>query len=214
MAIRREFGFGPYRENDSRRQGCRPVQRNFLIVCEGLQTEPNYFESIRRHMKSGAGSRVEIVGAGRHTNDLIACARQAIAKRRAEGLPMYYYVWLVFDRDSFEADDFDNAVQCAEANGWHAAWSNEAFELWYLLHFQDVTGGALPREQMFEMIGRHCGEVYRKNDADFFTRIKTQSYLAIERAKRLEKRWEGYPPHEACPCTKVGRLVKELLRYT
>lgn len=214
MAMRKVFGVRPYHENDSRRQGHRPVQRNFLIVCEGEKTEPNYFMEIKRRMKSGAGSKVEVVGAGAHTRDLLDCARAAIAKRRAEGLPMYYHIWLVFDKDSFEADDFDNTIKMVESENWHAAWSNEAFELWYLLHFQEVTGGALPREQMFEMLGNYFGDGYRKNDEGVFERVKEHSYHAIERARRLSDRWQGCPPHQANPCTTVGILVENLLKYT
>ena len=214
MLVRKVFGVGAYQESDSRRQGRRPVQRNFLIVCEGEKTEPNYFKAIKRRMKSGAGSKVEVVGAGAHTRDLIECARNAIAKRKAEGLPMYYYVWLVFDKDSFEADDFDNAVKMAESEKWQVAWSNEAFELWYLLHFQDVAGGALPRERMFEMLGAHLGRKYQKNDLCMFDVVNEHSYQAIERARRLAERWHGQPPHLACPCTMVWPLVEELLRYT
>ena len=214
MLVRKIFGVGAYQESDSRRQGRRPVQRNFLIVCEGEKTEPNYFRAIKRRMKSGAGSKVEVVGAGAHTRDLIECARNAIAKRKVEGLPMYYYVWLVFDKDSFEADDFDNAVKMAESEKWQVAWSNEAFELWYLLHFQDVAGGALPRERMFEMLGAHLGRKYRKNDLCMFDVVKEHSYQAIERARRLAERWHGQPPHLACPCTMIWPLVDELLKYT
>ena len=214
MPARKVFGIGTYHESDSRRQGRRPVQRNFLIVCEGEKTEPNYFRAIKRRMKSGAGSKVEVVGAGAHTQDLVECARKVIARRRAEGLPMYYHVWIVFDKDSFEADDFDNAVKMAESEKWHAAWSNEAFELWYLLHFQDVSGGALPRERMFKMLEVHLGHKYLKNDSGMFDAVKGQSYHAIERARRLADRWHGQPPHQACPCTMVGPLVDELLKYT
>ncbi|MBQ4385128.1 MAG: RloB domain-containing protein [Kiritimatiellae bacterium] len=214
MRPQKIFRVGTYDESDTRRQGHRPVQRNILIVCEGEKTEPNYFKSIKRRMKSGAGSKVEVVGAGAHTRDLIKCAHNAIARRRAEGLPMYYHVWLVFDKDSFEADDFDNAISMAEAEKWHVAWSNEAFELWYLLHFQDVTGGALSRDSMFEMLGRHLGRKYLKNEANIFDTIMKQSYLAIDRARRLVERWQDQPPHKASPCTKVGALVEELLKYT
>lgn len=214
MPNKKVFGIGSYKDDDSRRQGSRPIQRNFLIVCEGEKTEPNYFTAIKRKMKSGAGSKVEIVGAGAHTRDLIDRARVAIAKRKAEGLPMYYFVWLVFDKDSFEPDDFDNAIKMAEAEKWHVGWSNEAFELWYLLHFQDVEGGALPREQMFQMLESHLGREYHKNDESFFDVIKEASYFAIKRGERLMSRWKGCPPHQSCPCTKVGLLVEELLKYT
>lgn len=214
MPTRRIFGIGGYDPEDTRRQGCRPIQRNFLIVCEGRETEPNYFRAIKRIMKSGAGTKVEVVGAGAHTQDLLACAEHAIERRRIEGLPPYYYVWVVFDRDSFEADDFDNAVASAEKRGWNVAWSNEAFELWVLLHFQDVSEGYLPRAQMFEQLGKSFGAKYDKADIKLFDKIKKSSYVAIRRGRLLSERWKDVAPHEACPCTEVWRLVEELLKYT
>lgn len=44
---------------------------------------------------------------------------------------------VVFDRDSFAANDFNNAILRCENREpvIGCAWSNEAFELWYLLHF-------------------------------------------------------------------------------
>ena len=42
-------------------------------------------------------------------------------------------VWVVFDKDDF--NDFNEAIALAGRKGFMAGWSNEAFELWYLLHF-------------------------------------------------------------------------------
>jgi len=43
--------------------------------------------------------------------------------------------WCVFNKDSFPSDDFNDAVRVAKKNGVRIAYTNEVFELWYLLHF-------------------------------------------------------------------------------
>lgn len=219
----KQFGFEPYIEDDSRRQGRRDVQRNFLIVCEGERTEPLYFEAIKRRMKSGAGSKIEIVGAGTHTQELIACARNAIQKRRIQGMPPYYYVWILFDKDEFTDEDFDETdrliakendrAQPNEHPFWRSGWSNEAFELWYLLHFQDVSV-PMPREQIFELLGKHLGGVYDKTDPKMFERLSGYLNGALLRAERLDARSGCGLPHACNPCTKVYALVGTLVGYT
>lgn len=49
--------------------------------------------------------------------------------------PLFDRIWVVFDKNSFPPDNYNRAVDLAEKNGFGCACSNEAFELWYLLHF-------------------------------------------------------------------------------
>jgi len=50
----------------------------------------------------------------------------------------------VFDRDSFPANSFNNAIAHAEAYGLQVAHSNQAFEYWLLLHFESHDGRPMP----------------------------------------------------------------------
>ncbi|MDZ7878813.1 MAG: RloB family protein [Saprospiraceae bacterium] len=51
-------------------------------------------------------------------------------------------VWCVFDRDREPNDGkdtaFNDSIRTANAKGIKTAWSNDDFELWILLHFEDV----------------------------------------------------------------------------
>ncbi len=69
-----------------------------------------------------------------NTDSLVqdAIDRQQAALR--ENRP-FNEVWCVFDRDSFPQGNYNRAFQLAQNNGIKIAWANEAFELWYLLHF-------------------------------------------------------------------------------
>lgn len=108
-----------------RRVGGRVLRPRWLIVCEGEKTEPNYF---RRFQKA----RVEVVGAGADPSQVVKQALTLQAQARAQKQP-FDVVWVVFDRDDFA--HFNAAIDQARAKGLQVAYSNQAFELWYLLHF-------------------------------------------------------------------------------
>lgn len=207
--------------------GHRPKGRYYLIVCEGTRTEPNYFEAMRSVLTGGEGDKIVVVGAQDNTRRLIDRARIEIEKRNQSDDPPYYHIWIVFDKDSFPDDDFDNAIKMVEqedskfhAEGgvlsphWHAAWSNEAFELWYLFHFQDSVGGAISREQFSGMLSNYLGYEYKKNAEDMFSILLPNLGAAIKRAERAYKRWaDDVPFHARNPATNVFELVANLMMY-
>lgn len=214
----------------SRRQGNRPKRRSILIVCEGEKTEPNYFEAFRRKLLGGEGDRVVVVGAGGNTLDLVERAKRIVEARLRGDEPPFYHVWIVFDKDDFPDDRFDLAVQSIEQEDarfkanerphWHAAWSNEAFELWYLLHFQETLGGPIGRDDLCRMLtDRFRSELgveggYRKNDPRVFSLLEPRISEAIRRGRRAFLLCEGRAPHACNPATRVFELVEQLRAYS
>lgn len=211
----------------TRTSGDRPKLRYYLIVCEGEETEPNYFEGIRGRLPPDMVRRITIDGTGKNTESLVAEAtRQAELWKADHAFPVYN-AWVVFDRDSFDADDFDNAItsidgKTIDGTHWHAAWSNEAFELWYTLHFHDATGGAIARAAYQSDLEKSVRTYlhkedwrYQKNAKDMFEILAPLTGQAIVRARRAYEIQEkqNLPYHEMNPATKVYMLVEELLRY-
>ena len=209
-----------------RANGSRPKRRWYLIVCEGIKTEPNYFNQFRNNLWGGAGDKIVVVGAGDNTDNLVKRAKKEVFSRSKSSDPPFYHVWVVFDRDSFPPDDFDNAIHMIDEEDksfdpedgqkphWHAAWSNEAFELWYLYHYQEVQGGGLSRDMFKGMLSSHMCREYKKNDPEMFKRLLPRTLDAIDRARRGAAKWsEETPFHERNPTTMVYELVTELLRY-
>ena len=99
-----------------------------LIVCEGKCTEPNYFRKFKV-----TDPKPFVPGIGMNTLNVV----QEAVKIREESGP-YDQVWVVFDLDSFPKGHFDNAIKIADKEGIRVAYSNEAFELWYMLHFDHL----------------------------------------------------------------------------
>ncbi len=184
-----------------RRVDTRALHPRFLIVCEGKKTEPNYFRSFR------VNAKVEVVGLGDNTLSLV---RQTCELMRQDD---YAQVWCVFDRNSFPAEQFNAALDLARQNHIRVAYSNEAFELWYLLHF-DYCNTAVSRSQYCDMLAHRLGFLYRKNDLDMYDRLVERQPTAIENARRLLDFYgEAHNPECDNPCTTVHQLVQELNRY-
>ena len=147
-----------HRSSDlSRRQGIREIKQSFLIVCEGEKTEPDYFKAFRM-----TAATVKAVGQAMNTMTLVSKAisiRESDKKRKK----VYDQCWVVFDKDDFPAKDFNQAIQFAEKNGFRVAYSNQAFEYWFLLHYNLYTG-AIHRNQYKDMLTKLTGMPYRKSE--------------------------------------------------
>lgn len=181
----RRFGLGAPRVDDRRRTvGTREEVPYYLIVCEGEKTEPLYFKSFRVPRTVAS---VEVVGVGANT---ISVVEEALRLRTGRA---YDQVWCVFDRDSFTPERFNRAFELARSEGIFVAYSNEAFELWYLLHF-DFCDAALSRTTYAARLAGYLGRPYRKNDASMFDALLPRQGTAIRNARRLMGSYEPRRP--------------------
>ena len=101
---------------------------------------------------------------------------------------------------------------------YHAAWSNECIEFWFLLHFAYYTANN-HRTEYIAFLNDKFRELgigkYQKNMKDIFNILmeKGNPKLAIRYARRIIKNGEGKTPAEIAPGTKVHELVEELAKY-
>lgn len=189
-----------------------------LIVCEGENTEPSYFNQFRI-----TSARVKSVGLGYNTISLV---QRAIELAENE---TYEKVWCVFDKDDFKDDDFNRAVKLAEVNGFGVAYSIQAFEYWLLLHFNDHQGGGMNRNDYNEKINNLLKPYGVKYDGmgnkiiseDFFELLngfdfktgKKRVELAIKRAKTNYNKFDHINLAKEESSTTVFKLVTELLNF-
>ena len=200
------------------------IKCRVLIVCEGSKTEPNYFKSF--HMMENSGGLVfEITngGGGINTTQVVEKAIELRDKAVCDGKP-YDVTWAVFDKDSFDADKFDNAIEMARSNDIRCAWSNEAFELWYIYHFENrIT--SMPRTEYQKRITtlvrqnlkgkrtKNTNFVYTKNNPEMRSILKEcgcDEKIAIRWAKKQSETFDNKSFHLHNPCTKVYELVSLL----
>ena len=201
--------------SSGRRQGTRDQIVRFLIVCEGEKTEPNYFRAFIERWSEV--KEIKVAGCGCSTCQLIIEAKKLREKLEHERQVSFDRVWLVFDKDDFK--DFNKAIADAKKEGMNCAWSNQAFELWYVLHFQYLDTG-VDRKQYIGMIEDKVRKAsksktfkYKKNDVGFYQILQEHGDedFAFKNAEKLRNRHKGksnYATHN--PRTEVDLLVDEL----
>jgi len=180
--------------------------KSFLIVCEGEKTEPNYFRAFRL---SSATVRVE--GCGMNTRSLVEKALE-IRRKAKDNDEVFDEVWCVFDRDSFSLQSFNSAFDLAKRKKINIAYSNEAFELWYLLHFHYFNTG-ISRNDYQERLSKLLKEPYKKNSTVMYLKLLDKQSTAIKNAENLLETYDHPKPGEDNPSTTVHLLVKELNKF-
>jgi hypothetical protein len=233
------------KSDDSRIEDFRS---NFIIFCEDSVCEYHYFKYFKT-------SQIDINIIGNQKSKIIN-VEKAIEYCKENGLMEDDHldkddtlVWCVFDRDieeskrrnQFENDFFNDSIEIANTKGLRVAWSNDAFELWILLHFEDIdvndetfrhrnayydrlteTFKSISNPNTYlEKVQKHASFSYTndlKNATRFVNIVRPEIVgkisIAIERAKRIEAHFanKNIPNHEKAPCTMVHHLVEELIR--
>lgn len=185
----------------SRKESLKSLRKVFLIVCEGSKTEPCYFSSFRLPK-----TIVDIEGLGANTGSVV---KEAIRLSKEKN---YSEVWCVFDRDSFKKQAVNAAILKAEKAGLKVAFSNESFELWYVLHFCYLDG-ALDRHQYCEKLNGFLGSEYEKNSSHMYEKLLSRQQTAITNAKLLEKNIIDQSWANRIPYTGVHLLVQRLNKF-
>ncbi len=197
---------------------------SFLIVTEGVCTEPLYFKGLQQKIEAKIGGRIDIVenplidiyGEGCATAKLIEVTDRIVKEAKI----IYQNIWVVFDKDDFE--DFDEAVQSGLNKGYNVAWSNQSFEYWLYLHFY-YSDAALHRDDWNEKLStifrqNKIGDgTYHKNYENIYDMVNLNDGVntAIKNAQRRMASFkdERDVPSAYNPGTMVYRLVQELKMY-
>jgi hypothetical protein len=181
--------------------------RRILIVCEGEKTEPNYFRKFPENPE--VYDRIDIHGTGYNTVSLVNEAIKLKNEARKKKEP-YIEAWCVFDKDDFSLELFINAILLAGRNQIKCAYSIEAFEIWYMLHYH-YYDAALSREQYKEKITELLGKPYQKNNEEMYQLLQNRQKTALQNAQKLYLRQSELPLREQNPVTTVFKLVERLL---
>jgi hypothetical protein len=196
----------------------RSEKTRILIVCEGKETEPNYFRGLRDEEAVRQKFSLEIrKGKG---GSCVAVVEQAFAEmeKAANRGENFDEVWCVFDAE--QAGQRDQVIQgraLARQHDIQLAISNPAFEVWLLAHFVRTRRAFADSEKVIEALNKHWraefGQAYEKNDEQLYTRLKDQTRTAIDNARRVrEQDWSSASDIVDCnSASDVYLLVEHLL---
>lgn len=204
----------------ARRDKPKKIQPEYhLIITEGTDTEPAYFGAMKGMINNMYPDKIHlnIHGAGDNTVSLFQKAKQMVSAS-ANG---YKHVWVVYDTDDFPVDHINKTADLcmAESNEettYHAVWSNQCIELWFLLHFsfmQSDLHRSFYWPKLTEILTSQGLGQYEKNHTGMYHILLPYMDTAIANAEKLDRINEGKLPSACAPGTKVHVLIKKLKPY-
>lgn len=190
-----------------------------LIITEGTDTEPNYFNAMAGLVNSKYPNKINVTveGIGDNTLSLLEKAR----KRAVDSPNMIKHVWVVYDTDDFPADHINRTVTLCDQYSddeiqYHAIWSNQCIELWFLLHFgfyhTDIHRKEYWPKLSEWLVSMGYGE-YTKNRKDMYEILRPYMNVALANARRLEEINIGRTPSASAPGTRIHELIQYLKPY-
>lgn len=197
-----------------RKKNTRNELKAVIIACEDSMSSRLYFlaifEELKKNHQITASSLV--VAEHKHTNpkgvldDLL----------NYPGYQDFDHKWIVIDRDvsrpntgGNSLEEFNGAIDRANAKKIKVAYANPCFEIWFLLHYE-YRNTAIDRDELNKQLERD----YQYNKSKL---LKIEPFLqqtAIKNAKKLIDSWistQGKAvPATDNPSTTVHELVEIL----
>lgn len=213
------------RKQLERKQNRRASYDRILIVSEGSKTEPQYFREIRSAYRlHTANVEVRRCETGTAPIQVVDYAHDLFVNGDLHNriLPRAFEkVFAVFDRDDHPSY-FDALGKAGSLNGklrndsrgiveFQAIASIPSFELWLLLHFEDVNA-PIHRDEVIIRLKRHIPD-YEKGLSGTFAATERNLPDAISRAELIGQTNNEYS--DPMPYTGIVELVTLMtnLRY-
>lgn len=200
-----------------RKLGRRASHDRILIVSEGSKTEPNYFREIRTaHRLHTANVEVQPSEWGTSPLQVVQYAKELFeyGNRQKKIQPRAYeQVYAVFDRDD-HSSYFDALNLATSLNGklrndarqpisFKAVASVPSFELWLLLHYEDIQA-PIHRFEVMQRLKQHLPD-YEKGAGRAFALTRDRLAMATQRAQALATKFSARTDPE--PYTAIAELV-------
>ena len=212
---------GKIEKRGAKRRKVKPI---VLIVTEGSQTEPKYFE----HFKTRQNNiDIRVVGSRSSAGetDYISLLRKAREYQERNQLSSSTgdSVWVIADADvnynnpkpmAEKNSKLNQARKMADNRGINLLLSSPCFEFWFLLHYQYTTRFIKDYADMRSLLQKYI-PAYTKT-VDVYELINDRTKTAVENAKRAEQ----HHLQSGCmlpfgvdvnPFTDVYKLMEKLL---
>lgn len=227
------------RKDFQRETNNRATVPDVIIACEDSVSSPTYFQKIIdkliKNKRITQDSFIIVPHSGKtHPTGILEDLKN-YSDENNKKYTDFEHKWIVIDRDiervnggGHTAEDFNNAIKNAKSKrkdlNIEVAYSNDSFELWYLLHFHYRSTGILRDEIIKKVI-----EELKKVEPHKFSKlnkdnIKEKNYTkmifetlfdrqetAINNAKKLLISYgSSHNPEQDNPSTTVHNLIEIL----
>ena len=204
-----------------RKKASRAPYDRILIVCEDSKAAPGYFKEIQvKYSLNTANVQVRGPEDGTDSIQIVECAERLFKHGDAHKdlkQKAFEQVYAVFDRDDHKT--YHNALNKMESLNkerlrndqkkvvmFKAIASVPSFELWLLLHYENIQH-PLHRTEVMAKLKKYIHN-YKKGMLGIFNKTQDKLETATHHAEQLEKKNTAHNGKE--PYTDIHKLVQLL----
>ena len=195
----------------------RPFRKTVLIVGEGRETEPNYFNGLTDEDAVSTRFAVRVTGGPGFSPERVVKRAINLAKQAERRGDAFDEVWCVLDVEGPQTrESLGRARQMAAEADIRLCLSNPSFEVWLLSHFvrraRAYSGWEAVVADLNKPWQARFGRSYEKNDARIYERLASLTQVAVKNARWVrETHHRAKPDTIACnSSTDVYQLVEHL----
>lgn len=221
------------KDDFKRKKQIKEQVKSVLIACEDKISSPNYFKMIIKKLIEDKKITQDslVIAKHEHVNPKGVLQDLLNHKKDDKTYKDFEHRWIVIDRDiarvnggGHPKDDFLTALSEAKSKRVEVAYSNDCFEIWYLLHFvyrdtaisrDDVIKEVIKKlkDKNFETFSKLNKENIKTKEMTelIFNELLELQKTAIKNAKKLLENYADlHNPELDNPSTKVFELVEIL----
>jgi hypothetical protein len=188
----------------------RVEQKAVLIALEDTKSAKYYFDTLLKDKKL----RGEVIIA-KHLGSNPKRVLEALNRhKKRNNKQKFEKEWIVVDRDEWKESEFSGTIKDAKKSGICVSFSNEAYELWLLLHFErveDSIGRKDLKKRVDEYFQKYFKKSYLKSSSDVYNLLIGYQKEALKNAKYLVdlhiKNDGKIYPHKQNPLTMIYQLI-------
>ena len=176
----------------------------FVVVCEGAETEIEYFENFKKIEQQRVKVEPVAPDENKSAPKWVLDKAAKIAEELLFNSDNNDQLWIVTDKDRWKTEHLRTIQEtCQQTKNWNFVISNPCFEVWLHAHIQDL-------ENLSTTDGKELKRQFGllKNQG-LFAKPLQNVRLAIKRAKKVDNSDHFMP---APLRTKVYLLVEELIK--
>jgi hypothetical protein len=217
-----------------RKKPNREETPSIIIACEDSVSSPTYFRKIVQKLIDEKKITQDsfVIATHKHSNPIgVLKDLKNHQSLSGETYKNFKHRWIVIDRDAqmpncngHIKEDFNNALNQAKKDKIEVAYSNDSFELWYLLHFV-YRETFIMRDEIVKTVIKELQiknpNKFKNLDADSIkesTQVKLiydellelQDKAINNASKLLSSYGENHNPERDNPSTTVHKLVEIL----
>ena len=193
---------------------------NYLIVCEGKETEPKYIKGLKDKIQQKYKNsvdvfipKIEVKGTGLNTNTLVEHTERFINGSNK----IYAKVFIMFDKDYYSNEQFDTAINNCK-DKLIAIWSNPCIEVYLLSHFKTINREITTKDAQKELnkvLKKEYGVDYQKNDDNIYQLCTKDKNIdeTINNCSSMEKLNPDKSYSKQNPMSKAYIILEEFKPY-